>query len=40
MDALARASGFSSYNPFYTAFKLEMGLGPSEILDQIKRRSN
>ena len=40
MDALARESGFSSYNPFYTAFKLEMGLGPSEILDQIKRRSN
>lgn len=40
MDALARESGFSSYNPFYTAFKLEMGLGPSEILDQIKRGSN
>jgi AraC-like DNA-binding protein len=36
MDALAKESGFSSYNPFYVAFKLEMGAGPNEILSQLK----
>jgi AraC-like DNA-binding protein len=38
MDALAKESGFSSYNPFYAAFKSEMGLGPSEVLAQLKKR--
>jgi AraC-like DNA-binding protein len=36
MDALARECGFSSYNPFYAAFKAEMGTGPSEVLAKIK----
>ena len=36
MDALARECGFSSYNPFYAAFKAEMGAGPSEVLAKIK----
>jgi AraC-like DNA-binding protein len=36
MDALAKESGFSSYNPFYVAFKMEMGAGPNEILAQLK----
>jgi AraC-like DNA-binding protein len=36
MDALAKECGFSSYNPFYAAFKLEMGAGPNEILSQLK----
>jgi AraC-like DNA-binding protein len=36
MDALARECGFSSYNPFYAAFKVEMGAGPSEVLAKIK----
>lgn len=38
MDALARECGFSSYNPFYTAFKAEMGVGPSEVLAQITKK--
>lgn len=37
MDALAKESGFSSYNPFYVAFKMEMGAGPSEILAELKK---
>lgn len=37
MDALAKECGFSSYNPFYAAFKMEMGAGPSEILAEIKK---
>ena len=36
MDALAKECGFSSYNPFYAAFKMEMGAGPNEILSQLK----
>jgi AraC-like DNA-binding protein len=36
MDALARECGFASYNPFYSAFKSEMGIGPSEVLAKIK----
>ena len=36
MDALARECGFASYNPFYSAFKSEMGVGPSEVLIKIK----
>ena len=40
MDALARESGFSSYNPFYAAFKAEMGVGPSEVLAQLKQSFN
>jgi AraC-like DNA-binding protein len=36
MDALAKECGFSSYNPFYAAFKMEMGAGPNEILAQLK----
>ncbi len=38
MDALARECGFSSYNPFYAAFKAEMGVGPSEVLAQITKK--
>ena len=38
MDALARECGFSSYNPFYAAFKAEMGVGPSEVSAQIKKK--
>ncbi len=37
MDALARESGFSSYNPFYAAFRMEMGSGPSEVMAQLKQ---
>ena len=37
MDALAKECGFSSYNPFYAAFKMEMGAGPSEILAELKK---
>jgi len=40
MDALARESGFSSYNPFYAAFKMEMGSGPSEVMAQLKQGTN
>ena len=40
MDALARECGFSSYNPFYAAFKAEMGVGPSEVLAQLKQGLN
>lgn len=40
MDALARECGFSSYNPFYAAFKSEMGVGPSEVLAQLKQGLN
>lgn len=40
MDALARECGFSSYNPFYAAFKAEMGVGPSEVLAQLKQSLN
>ena len=40
MDALARECGFASYNPFYSAFKLEMGIGPSEVLAQLKQGLN
>ncbi len=40
MDALARESGFSSYNPFYAAFKTEMGVGPREVLAQLKQGLN
>lgn len=40
MDALARESGFSSYNPFYAAFKSEMGVGPSDVLAQLKQGLN
>ena len=39
MDALAKECGFSSYNPFYTAFKMETGAAPNEILAQIKNVS-
>ena len=39
MDALAKECGFSSYNPFYAAFKMEMGAGPNEILAQLKNVS-
>ena len=39
MDALAKECGFSSYNPFYAAFKMEMGAGPNEILAQLKKVS-
>jgi AraC-like DNA-binding protein len=39
MDALAKECGFSSYNPFYVAFKMEMGAGPNEILAQLKKVS-
>ncbi len=37
MDALAKECGFSSYNPFYAAFKMEMGAGPSEFLAELKK---
>ena len=40
MDALARESGFASYNPFYSAFKSEMGIGPSEVLAELKQGLN
>jgi AraC-like DNA-binding protein len=40
MDALARECGFASYNPFYSAFKLEMGIGPSEVLAELKKGLN
>lgn len=40
MDALARECGFSSYNPFYAAFKAEMGVGPSDVLAQLKQGLN
>lgn len=36
LDALARESGFSSYNPFYAAFKMELNMGPREFLSRIK----
>ena len=36
LDALARESGFSSYNPFYSAFKMELNMGPKEFLTRIK----
>jgi AraC-like DNA-binding protein len=39
MDALAKECGFSSYNPFYAAFKMETGAGPNEILAQLKNVS-
>jgi AraC-like DNA-binding protein len=40
MDALARECGFASYNPFYSAFKSEMGIGPSEVLAELKQGLN
>ena len=40
MDALARESGFASYNPFYSAFKSEMGIGPSVVLAELKQGLN
>jgi AraC-like DNA-binding protein len=40
MDALARECGFASYNPFYTAFKSEMGVGPREVLAELKQGLN
>ncbi len=40
MDALARECGFASYNPFYSAFKSEMGIGPSEALAELKQGLN
>jgi|GEM_PF-1314865 len=40
MDALARESGFASYNPFYSAFKSEMGIGPREVLAELKQGLN
>ena len=40
MDALARECGFASYNPFYTAFKSEMGIGPREVLAELKQGLN
>ena len=40
MDALARECGFASYNPFYSAFKSEMGIGPSEVLAELKKGLN
>lgn len=40
MDALARECGFASYNPFYTAFKSEMGIGPREALAELKQGLN
>ncbi len=40
MDALAKESGFSSYNPFYAAFKSEFGTGPSEFNLQLKQVLN
>ena len=40
MDALARECGFASYNPFYSAFKSEMGIGPREVLAELKQGLN
>jgi AraC-like DNA-binding protein len=40
MDALARECGFASYNPFYLAFKSEVGIGPSEVLAELKQGLN
>jgi AraC-like DNA-binding protein len=40
MDALAKECGFSSYNPFYSAFKSEMGIGPREVRAELKKGLN
>ena len=40
MDALARECGFASYNPFYSAFKSEMGIGPREVRAELKKGLN
>jgi AraC-like DNA-binding protein len=40
MDALAKECGFASYNPFYSAFKSEMGIGPREVRAELKKGLN